>query len=108
MELSSSVRAFAALAQETRLAAFRVLVAAGPEGLQPTALAARLGVPANTLSFHLRALLAAGLTTQERRGRSLHYRADLSRVLGLIDFLTQQPVIHSGFEESAKPPIAAP
>jgi DNA-binding transcriptional ArsR family regulator len=91
MEVPAMARAFAALAQDTRLAAFRALVAAGPEGLQPTLLASRLGVPANTLSFHLRELVAAGLASQERQGRALIYRAELTRVLEMIDFLTPQP-----------------
>lgn len=91
MDSQAIVRAFGALAQGTRLAAFRALVASGPDGQQPTQLAAALGVPANTLSFHLKELLAAGLITQERSGRALVYRADLTRVLEIIDFLTQSP-----------------
>lgn len=88
MEVEDIVRCLAALAQDTRLAAFRALIAAGPTGLQPTALAAALAIPANTLSFHLRALLAAGMITQERQGRTLIYRADFARMRSLIDFLT--------------------
>ena len=88
MELQDAVSALAALAQVTRLAAFRALVAAGSDGLQPSALAASLGIPPNTLSFHLKGLLAAGLVTQERQGRALIYRANFNRAQGLLDYLT--------------------
>lgn len=83
------VQALGALAQGSRLAAFRALVAAGPAGLQPSALAEALGIPPNTLSFHLKALLAARLVTQERQGRALIYRADFERMLDLFAHLTQ-------------------
>ena len=88
MESQDAVSALAALAQASRLAAFRALVAAGPGGLQPSALAEALGIPANTLSFHLKGLLAAGLVSQERQGRALIYRADFLRMRSLLDFLT--------------------
>ena len=88
MELEEIVRCLAALAQDTRLAAFRALVAAGPAGLHPTVLSSALAIPANTLSFHLKALLAAGLITQERQGRTLIYRADFERMRSVVDFLT--------------------
>jgi len=88
MELNSAVDALAGLAQSSRLLVFKALVQAGPEGLQPSAMATQLGIPANTLSFHLRELLSAGLVTQERRGRALLYRADFERMTALIGFLT--------------------
>lgn len=88
MESQDAVSALAALAQGSRLAAFRALVAAGPDGLQPSALTTALAIPANTLSFHLKGLLAAGLVSQERQGRALIYRADFARMRGLLDFLT--------------------
>ena len=69
------VRSLAALAQEVRLRVFRALVVAGNEGLTPGALAERLEVAPNALSFHLKELAHAGLIGQERQGRHLIYRA---------------------------------
>ncbi|MEN9705410.1 MAG: hypothetical protein RLZZ393_1289 [Pseudomonadota bacterium] len=89
MESKDVIGALGALAQESRLAAFRALVAAGTNGLQPGTLVARLGIPANTLSFHLGTLQRAGLVSQERQGRALIYRAEFQRMRTLIDFLTE-------------------
>jgi DNA-binding transcriptional ArsR family regulator len=80
----------AALAQETRLDVFRLLVRAGPEGLAAGEIARRLDVPAPTLSFHLRALQQAGLVRSERDGRSLVYAADFGALEGVLVFLTEQ------------------
>lgn len=88
MEFIAAVEALTGLAQASRLAIFRTLVAAGLQGLQPTRLAATLGIPANTLSFHLKELMAARLITQEKRGRALVYRADFERMNELLEFLT--------------------
>ena len=88
MELISAVQALSGLAQSSRLLIFKALVQAGRDGLQPTALAAQLGIPANTLSFHLKGLLSAGLITQERCGRALFYRADFERMAALLAYLT--------------------
>jgi DNA-binding transcriptional ArsR family regulator len=89
METSEAVEALGAMAQETRLTALRLLVRAGPEGLSAGEIARRLGVPAPTLSFHLRALLHAGLVSSVREGRSLYYAADYARLRSLVDFLSQ-------------------
>ena len=88
MEENDVVKALAALAQPMRLAAFRYLVVAGPEGVTPGELAESLEVAPNTLSFHLKELAHAGLVTQERVGRNLLYRADFARMNGLLSFLT--------------------
>lgn len=88
MEESDAITALAALAQAARLRVFRALVGAAPAGLTPTALAALLGVPASTLSFHLKALMHAGLATVERDSRHLIYRADLARMGALMAYLT--------------------
>jgi DNA-binding transcriptional ArsR family regulator len=64
-----------ALAHEARLRVFRALVVAGPEGLTPSALAERLGIAPNALSFHLKELFHADLVSQERQGRNVLYRA---------------------------------
>jgi DNA-binding transcriptional ArsR family regulator len=89
MDDEAAIFAFAALAQGTRLEAFRVLVAAAPEGLPAGEIARRLAVPHNTLSSHLTILSRAGLIVSERRSRSIHYRADLDRVRTLATFLLE-------------------
>lgn len=86
----AAVAAFAALAQETRLAIYRRLVEAGPQGLSAGALAEALDVPAPTLSFHLAQLRGAGLITQRRDSRSLIYAVDVARMNGLIGFLADR------------------
>ncbi|MBL8700748.1 MAG: helix-turn-helix transcriptional regulator [Alphaproteobacteria bacterium] len=88
MESSDVVAALGALAQETRLAAFRALVEAGPAGLPAGQLAERLGVAPPTLSFHLATLTQAGLVGSTRDGRSIVYAADFSAMNALLAFLT--------------------
>ncbi len=85
---SDAVAALAALAQPMRLRIFRALVGAAPQGMTPGALSATLGVPASTLSFHLKELLHAGLVTQQRDSRNLIYRPALARMNALLDYLT--------------------
>ena len=89
MESTDAVKALAALAQESRLAVFRALVEAGPDGLTPGDLAARLCIAANTLSFHLKELSHAGLVSQERAGRNLIYRAEFARMHALLAYLSR-------------------
>jgi ArsR family transcriptional regulator len=79
--------AFAALAQPTRLKAFRKLVAAHPQGLPAGEIAAFCRVPHNTMSTHLAALMRARLITVTRDGRVMNYCADLDGLRGLVDFL---------------------
>jgi len=86
--MEQAIQCLSALAQETRLSVFRMLVERGPDGLTPGELGAELGIPGPTLSFHLKELAHAGLVTTERRGRSLAYRARVSRVDRLLDYLT--------------------
>lgn len=88
MDETSAVASLAALAQGMRLRVFRALVGAGPQGLTPGALSATLGVPASTLSFHLKELMHAGLVSQERDGRNLIYRPAIDRMQALLDYLT--------------------
>ena len=88
METKEAVAALGAMAQETRLTALRLLVQAGPDGLPAGEIARRLDVPAPTLSFHLRALLHAGLVSSARDGRSLYYAADYARLESLVAFLS--------------------
>lgn len=89
MESETVVRALSALAQEHRLALFRLLVQAGPDGLAAGAIAEALGVPASSLSFHLAQLTNAGLIAQRRDGRSLIYSADYGAMTALLGFLME-------------------
>ena len=89
MDSTSVVTALGALAQDTRLRAFRVLVQQGPDGLPAGQLAAALGVPPSSLTFHLQQLLHAGLVTQRRASRNLIYAADIAAMNGLVGFLTE-------------------
>lgn len=83
------VRALGALAQEHRLAAYRQLVQAGPEGMAAGALAQRLGLAASSLSFHLAQLVHADLIVARRQGRSIVYSADFTAMNALMGFLTE-------------------
>jgi DNA-binding transcriptional ArsR family regulator len=87
MESEPAILALAALAQPTRLDAFRLLVRYGPDGLPAGEIADRLAVPGNTMSAHLGLLSRAGLVTPQRRGRSIIYRADLDRLREVVLFL---------------------
>lgn len=87
MESEPAILALAALAQPTRLEAFRLLVRSEPDGLAAGAVADRLAVPANTMSAHLGVLSRAGLIRAQRRSRSIVYRADLDRLRDLVLFL---------------------
>jgi DNA-binding transcriptional ArsR family regulator len=88
MEENEVVTALAALAQVARLSAYRYLVVAGPQGITPGEMAESLQIAPNTLSFHLKELLNAGLISQERIGRNLVYRANFERMNELLSFLT--------------------
>ncbi len=87
MDNKSAARAFIALGQETRLNIFRLVVQRGDAGLCPSQIQELLGVPAATLSFHLRELLSAGLLVVERQSRNLVYRPNGTFAAQLIDFL---------------------
>jgi DNA-binding transcriptional ArsR family regulator len=89
MKSTSAVDALSALAQEHRLALFRLLVQAGEDGLAAGAIAEALGLPNSSLSFHLAHLNRAGLIRQERQGRSLVYRADYGAMNGLVAYLME-------------------
>ena len=83
------IRSLTALAQPVRLKVFRALVATGASGLTPGAMAEGLGVPPNTLSFHLKELAHAGLVTQERLSRNIIYRAAYTHMNALLCYLTE-------------------
>jgi ArsR family transcriptional regulator, arsenate/arsenite/antimonite-responsive transcriptional repressor len=88
MEIKDAVPALAALAQETRLAVYRMLVEAGPAGLAAGKIAEDLGVAAATLSFHLKELSNAGLTQSRQSGRFVIYSANFEAMNALLSFLT--------------------
>lgn len=83
------IRALGALAQDHRLAAFRLLVQAGPDGLGAGAIAQAVGVVPSSMSFHLAQLAHAGLVTQRRQSRSIIYTADFTAMNGLMGYLTE-------------------
>ena len=87
MEKEGTVLALAALAQSTRLDAFRMLVGREPEGLPAGEIARELAIPHNTLSTHLAILSRAGLIRSQRRSRSIVYRADLAAFRAVATFL---------------------
>jgi len=89
MELSKALDAFSSLSQETRLKIFKTLIEYGEEGSTPSLIAVRLGVPDNTLSFHLSHLNKAGLIAFKRKGRSLIYSANTELIENLISFLKE-------------------
>lgn len=88
MNETDVVRALGALAQETRLRIFRLLVVAGPKGVLPGHMAETLSTSPTAISFHLKELVHAGLASSERDGRHLIYRAQFAQMNGLLGFLT--------------------
>lgn len=89
MEEKNVVRSLSALAHGARLQVFRALVVAGPRGMTPGVMSEGSGIPAATLSFHLKELTNAGLVTQERQGRNLVYRASFEHMNTLLSYLTE-------------------
>lgn len=89
MEPEVAISAFAALAQDTRLATFRLLVKAGPSGLSAGDIATAAGAAAPVMSHHLSVLERAGLVRSTRVGRSIRYAADYDGARRLIEFLTE-------------------
>lgn len=89
MNEEHAIRALAALAHPVRLEVFRALVVAGPAGMTPGVMQEGLGVPATTLSFHLKELASAGLVTTERASKNVIYRAAYDQMNGLLAYLTE-------------------
>ncbi|MEP2988523.1 MAG: metalloregulator ArsR/SmtB family transcription factor [Parasphingorhabdus sp.] len=85
----TALAALSALSQEHRLAVFRLLVQAGPEGLAAGDIAEQLNIPASSLSFHLSHLKQGGIVQVERQGRSIVYRADFTAMNGLMSYLLE-------------------
>lgn len=89
METTEAVTTLAALAHEGRLAIFRALIQAGPEGIAAGLLGQEVGIVGSTLSNNLNVLTHAGLSQSRRDGRSIIYSADYSRMTGLLAFLME-------------------
>jgi ArsR family transcriptional regulator len=89
MESKAAVIALGALAQTSRLEVYRLLVQAGPEGMPASDIAERLGIPANTLSFHLKNLSHAGLVQSRQDGRFVIYSTHYDQMNALLGFLTE-------------------
>jgi len=90
MESTAAIGALAALAQDSRLQVYRLLVQAGPEGVAASEIAGKLGIPANTLSFHLKTLNHADLVLSRQEGRFVYYSANYERMNALLGFLTEK------------------
>lgn len=89
LQTKEVLAALAALAQESRLAVFRLLVQAGPAGLAASRIAEHLDIAPSSLSFHLKELTHAGLLTSRQEGRFVIYCADIAAMNGLVGFLTE-------------------
>ncbi|MCW5633989.1 MAG: helix-turn-helix transcriptional regulator [Rubrivivax sp.] len=108
MDEATAVVSLAALAQGQRLRIYRALVGAAPEGMTPGMLAAMLGLPASTLSFHLKELLHAGLVTQDRAGRYLIYRSSIDRMNALMEYLSAHCCQGSDCAPAQRQPVCTP
>jgi DNA-binding transcriptional ArsR family regulator len=89
MEIKTAVSALGALAQETRLGIFRLLVVAGPNGVAAGSIGETLKVPGATLSFHLKELARAGLVSSRQEKQFIYYAVDFDRMAELMTYLTQ-------------------
>jgi DNA-binding transcriptional ArsR family regulator len=89
MDISTTIKALGALAQDSRLKAFRLLVRSGSDGLAAGEIARRLDIPHNTLSSHLAILVNAGLVDSHRQSRSIIYRVDFDGTRALLSFLME-------------------
>lgn len=90
MDKAVATKVFESLSSGIRLDVWRLLVKAGPDGMVAGELASSLDLAANTLSFHLKAMLHAGLLAVEQEGRFLRYRANIGLMVGLIGYLTEE------------------
>lgn len=89
MNTTSAVRSLGALAQDSRLEVFRLLVQAGPEGMAAGEVAERLRIPASTLSFHMKALSHAGLVESRHESRFIYYSANFAAMNDLLGYLSE-------------------
>ena len=89
METKQAISALGALAQESRLEVFRMLVRVGPIGMAASKIAEQVGIPPSSLSFHLKELTHAGLVTPRQEGRFVIYAANFDAMNALMEFLTE-------------------
>ena len=89
METKNAIAALAALAQESRLTVFRMLVQAGPPGIAAGKISEQTGIPPSSLSFHLKELTHAGKVEPQQEGRSVIYKANYETAANLVAFLTE-------------------
>jgi len=102
--MNDAVTTLTALAQEHRLAIFRLLVQQGPEGLAASEIAARIGLAAPTLSFHLKSLSQAGLIRARQEGRYIYYAAAYDVMNELLSYLTEHCCQGESCAVSTSPP----
>jgi ArsR family transcriptional regulator, arsenate/arsenite/antimonite-responsive transcriptional repressor len=103
VKTATALRVLAALAQESRLAIYRLLVQQGPEGMAAGTIAERLDVAAATLSFHLKELTHAELVTPRQEGRFIYYSANYDSMNGLIGYLTENCCGEAGSLSECRP-----
>jgi DNA-binding transcriptional ArsR family regulator len=104
MKTRAMIDALAALAQESRLAVFRLLVERGPAGYSAGEIGERLDIPGPTLSFHLKELAQAGLVTARKESRYVYYTASFERMNALLAYLTENCCSLG----ASCPPVCAP
>lgn len=107
MKVEMAVNSLAALAQQSRLELFRLLVRRGPDGYAPNEIAEKLEIPGSTLSFHLKELVNAGLIKARKESRFIYYSPDFAAVNQLMDFLTEHCCSLSDNDCCAPQPRAA-
>ena len=107
VDLTQMAAQLEALGHPTRLALYRLMVRAGPEGIPVGRLQAALGIPASTLSHHLAKLTAQGLVSRERQATTLICRADFDTMNGLVDFLRDECCVDSCTRARSDAPVAA-
>lgn len=96
MKTADAIKVLSALAQDSRLAIFRLLIEQGPDGLPVGVIGERLGLPSATLSFHLKELLHAGLVTSRQSGRFIYYAPVIASVNELVGYLMDNCCADSG------------
>lgn len=107
MKTKEALDSLSALAQETRLAIFRLLVESGPAGLAAGQVGEKLKLPAPTLSFHLAHLSRAGLVTSRQQGRFIYYATDFAQMNALVGYLTENCCAGAACAPAGCPPRPA-
>lgn len=106
MDINHALIALSALSQETRLQLFRLLIQYGKEGCAAGSLGEQLGVPHNTLSFHLSHMHQAGLVTSRREGRSIIYMANVDTIENLVSFMVENCCLREQDKKSTCAPAS--